>query len=60
MKILLREGETLDEGMARFKRCVKSAGILEAYKRHDYFLKKSLRRKEKSKAAALKSKKKAK
>ena len=59
MKILLREGETLDEGMARFKRCVKSAGILDACKRHEFFLKKSLRRKEKSKAAALKSKKKA-
>jgi len=51
-KVKLRDNETSDALIARFKSLVKKAGILSEYKKHDYFLKKSLKRKRKSEEAA--------
>ena len=50
-KVKLREGETTDALLARFKSLVKKSGILKEYKKHDFFLKKSLKRKRKSEEA---------
>ena len=43
----------LDSMLKRFKKQVQSDGILEECKRREYFLKKSLKRKEKSKRAKI-------
>ena len=51
-KVKLRDNETSDALIARWKSLVKKAGILSEYKKHDYFLKKSLKRKRKSEEAA--------
>ena len=50
-KVIARPDETVDTLLARFKTKVKKANILPEYKKHDYFLKKSLRRKLKSENA---------
>jgi len=50
-KIKLRENETTDALLARFKTAVKKAGILTECRKHEYFLKKSLKRKRKSEEA---------
>lgn len=57
-KVVARSGETLDELLRRFKKQVNNAEIIQTYKRHDFFLKKSLRRKEKSKLARIKNRRK--
>ncbi len=54
-KVIAREGEDLDSLIRRFKKAVEKAGILEDVKKHEYFLKKSLRRKQKSKLARIKN-----
>ena len=46
-----REGETSEDLARRFKSAVKKSGILQECKRHEFFLKKSLRRKLKSEEA---------
>ena len=56
-RVELREGETPDELIARFKREVKAAGILDECKKREFFVNKSMKRKLKSKAAALRTKK---
>ena len=50
-KTVVRDNETLDDAMKRFKRQVNKAGTIQDYKKHDFFLKKGLKRKEKAKAA---------
>ena len=50
-KVVLREHESSDELIKRFKRQVNNEGIIDEYRKHDYFLKKSMKRKEKSKRA---------
>ena len=50
-KILIREGESLDEGVRRFKRQVNKAGIIQECSKREFYLKKNRRRLEKSKAA---------
>ena len=50
-KVVARENESVDDLLRRFKRQVNNENIIEEYKKHDYFLKKSLKRKEKSKRA---------
>ena len=57
-KVVARSGETLDELLRRFKKQVNNSYILQDYKKHDFFLKKSLRRKEKSKLARIKNRRK--
>ena len=50
-KVVARENESVDDLLKRFKRQVNNENIIEEYKKHDFFLKKSLKRKEKSKRA---------
>lgn len=49
--IRLKEGETSDALIRRFKTSVKKSGILKDCKKHEYFLKKGLKRKRKSEEA---------
>lgn len=50
-KTIVRDGETLDDAMKRFKRQVNKASIIADYRKHDFFLKKGLKRKIKSENA---------
>lgn len=51
VKTVLREGESLDDGMRRFKRSVNKSGILLESRKREFFLKTALRRKMKSELA---------
>lgn len=55
IKVRLREGETPDELIKRFKRKYRESGISEECRKREFFLKKSLARKEKSKRARIKN-----
>ena len=50
-KIVIREGESLDEGLRRFKRQVNKAGIIQECRKREFYLKKNLKRKLKSESA---------
>ncbi len=50
-KIVVRDGESLDDAFRRFKRSVNKSGILADYKRHEAYLKKALKRKMKAQQA---------
>ena len=50
-KVVARENESVDDLLRRFKKQVNNENIIEEYKKHDFFLKKALKRKEKSKRA---------
>ena len=52
------EKESVDSMLRRFKKQVKKEGILQECRRREFFLKKSLARKEKSKRARIARKKK--
>lgn len=56
-KVVLRDDETLESLIARFKSAVKKSGNLEDLKKHKFFTKKSIARKEKSKLAKIKNRK---
>ena len=49
VKVVCREGEDIDSLMARFKRQVKQSGTLDECRKREFYLKKSLKRKAKSK-----------
>ena len=49
--ILIRDGETLDDFIRRFKRSVNKSNVLYDFQRHEAFYPKSLRRKMKDKVA---------
>jgi len=44
-KVTLREGETIEQALRRFKLEVKKAGIMDEIKRHEYYEKPSVVRK---------------
>ena len=50
-KVKLRADETFDSLLARFKSSVKKSNILADVRKHEFFLKKSLKRKKKSEEA---------
>ncbi len=50
-KITVKENESLDDALRRFKRHVNKAGIIAECKKHDAYIKPGLRRKMKSEAA---------
>ena len=54
-KTVVRENETLDEALRRFKRQLNKAGILQESRKREFYLKKGLRRKLKSEMARRKS-----
>jgi len=45
VKITVREGETIEQALRRFKQEVKKAGIMDELKRHEYYEKPSVVRK---------------
>ena len=51
VKVVLREGETSEDLVCRFKTMVKKSGILQECRKREFFLKKSLKRKRKSEEA---------
>ena len=50
-KVVVREGESLDEALRRFKRQVNKAGTIQECRRRECFLKKNLKRNLKSENA---------
>ena len=56
-KTQVRENETLDDALRRFKRQVNKAGTIQEAKRREFYLKKYLKRKLKSENARRKNRK---
>ena len=56
-KTVVRENETLDDALRRFKRQVNKAGTIQECRKREAFLKKSLKRKLKSENARRKNRK---
>lgn len=54
-KTLVRENETLDEALRRFKRSVNKSGVLLETRKREFYLKKGLKRKMKSEMARRKA-----
>lgn len=54
-KVVLKEGETVEELLRRFKREVNAAGILPECRKREFFTPKGLARKLKSQAARIKN-----
>ena len=52
-KTVVRENETLDEALRRFKRQVNKSGVLLETRKREFYLKKGLKRKLKSEMARL-------
>lgn len=50
--VTAREGEHVEKLLRRFKKRVEAAGILKELRRHEYYLKPSIRKKQKRAAAA--------
>lgn len=50
-KVTVREGEPFEKALKRFKKKVEAAGILKEVRRREHYLKPSIRRKEKQRAA---------
>lgn len=50
-KVVVRDNESLEDAMRRFKRSVSKAGTLAAVKKHEYHVKPGLKRKLKSEEA---------
>ena len=50
-KVIVKEGETLERALKRFKKKVEAAGIIKDVRRREHYLKPSIRKKEKRVAA---------
>mgnify|MGYP000361931598 CR=1 FL=1 len=50
-KVILKEGESLERALKRFKKKVEAAGIIKDVRRREHYLKPSIRKKEKRIAA---------
>jgi small subunit ribosomal protein S21 len=57
IKITVKDGEPLEKVLKKFKRRVEQAVILQEVKRREVFLKPSIRKKMKSRAASARNKK---
>jgi small subunit ribosomal protein S21 len=51
VKTVIREGETLDDALRRFKRSVNKSGTLLEARKREFYLKTNLKRKMKSEMA---------
>lgn len=51
VKTVLREGESIDEGVRRWKRSVNKSGVLLECKKREFYLKTGLKRQQKSELA---------
>ncbi len=54
-KTVVRDNETLDEALRRFKRQVNKSGVLQEARKREFYLKPGLKRKLKSEMARRKS-----
>lgn len=54
-KTVVRENETLDEALRRFKRQVNKSGVLQEARKREFYLKPGLKRKLKSEMARRKA-----
>lgn len=54
-KVVIKEGESLDEAVKKFKRQVNKAGIIQECRKREFYLKKNLKRKLKSENARKKN-----
>ena len=54
-KVVIRDGETLDDALRRFKRQVNKAGTLTEARKREFYLKPGIKRKLKSEQARRKS-----
>ena len=50
-KVVVKEGEPFEKALRRFKKKVEAAGTLKELRRREYYLKPSIRKKEKQRAA---------
>ena len=50
-KVILKEGESLERALKRFKKKVEAAGIIKDVRSREHYLKPSIRKKEKRIAA---------
>lgn len=50
-KVVVKEGEHFEKALKRFKKKVEAAGILKEVRRREHYLKPSVRKKEKMRAA---------
>ncbi len=50
-KVVVKEGEPFEKALKRFKKKVEAAGILKEVRRREHYLKPSIRKKEKQRAA---------
>jgi small subunit ribosomal protein S21 len=56
-KISVREGEPIERAIKRFKRKVEQAGILKEVRKREHYLKPSVRKKLKARAAVARARK---
>lgn len=56
-EIRVRENESIDSALKRFKRQCARSGVLSEYRRREHYEKPSIKRKKKSEAARRKKKK---
>lgn len=56
-KVVVRENESLDDALRRFKRQVNKAGTIQEAKKREFYLKTGLKRKLKSENARRKNRK---
>jgi len=57
IKVIIKEGEPLEKALKKFKRRVEQAAILKEIKKREVFLKPSVKKKLKSRAASSRNKK---
>jgi len=50
-QVMVRDGEPVEKALRRFKKKVEAAGILKDVRRREFYLKPSIRKKEKQRAA---------
>jgi small subunit ribosomal protein S21 len=50
-KVVVKEGEPFEKALRRFKKKVEAAGTLKDVRRREHYLKPSIRKKEKQRAA---------
>ena len=55
-KVMIQEGENLDNALRRFKRTCAGEGIIKEVRKRECYLKPSVKRKEKSKEARKRNK----
>ena len=56
-KVSVRDGESIERAIKRFKRKVEQAGILKEVRKREHYLKPSIQRKLKARAAEARSRK---